>query len=271
MTPTTPGRPAPAPEPICFDSRMSAPPLDSSPGHLAKTGVTHGRHVGMFATAIAITAALAGCASHHRPAATKSPSPQPARTTPAPFPAPTDTTMLNRVPSIVPYANDALRKLGVDIPLEHDESECHSDKATTRPGALEQTCRWHPTDVGPARYRLLAVTIVLENDPRSARDGANLSVAMFAHDAKPVALDCDAFAGSESVNRAVTINGEHGTLPLDGARLAARLHNVTVDIDWLGADYKLSSHGEPTDVTGIARDLAIRQATAIAREITSHI
>jgi hypothetical protein len=211
------------------------------------------------------TGPLAGCSSHEHPVA-RTPAPHSAAASPTP--SPTDTTVIPAVPSIVPFVNSVLRERRFALPLEADRAECPLGRASH----LGQTCRWHPREAGESGYRFLQVSTILRNGPGAAQDYLNTVTSRYEENPEPVALGDGATAGTAAApGKPVTIRGRDQSLALSGAMLSVRVHNVNIDITWLGADYTVGSHGAPVHVVGLAREPAVRLDTAVAKAIIKHL
>jgi hypothetical protein len=73
--------------------------------------------------------------------------------------------------------------------------------------------------------------------------------------------------GIQFIETGITVQGRDQSISSGGARLAVRVHNVIVDMNWAGADYKVRKNGVLTHVRGISRESADRLISAIAMAI----
>lgn len=272
--------------PIWFHRSMPDIPPDRTPplsrGSTAAHAVVKGRHhvrkgrhlrktLTLASVALALFGPVAGCSSHKSPDGdTRTGSPTHS-TSPA-QPSPTDTVVVKTVPSIVPFVGEALKKLGVRVPLQVDKAECHPGSSSHIGSKNDgQLCRWSPDDADSGRYRILSVSIVLCADSAVARQELETS-AKQQMDPKPVALGDEAMAGAaQAPDKTVTIRGHDQDLALTGANLAVRVHNVSLDIIWLGTDYTVRADGTPTHMNSLTRQQAIQQSITIAKAIIAHI
>jgi hypothetical protein len=231
-------------------------------------GKSRGRHVKVFAASVVVASLLTGCLSDKKPTG-QTPPPRPSGTS-----SPPDTTVISKVPSIVPFVDAELKRMGFNLPLERNKDECHPGQPshTGTSGNTVQTCRWHRDEIGgTTSYRILSVTVNPEIDSEEARQDMMISTKLGLAP-RPVRLGDEATAGAiDAPNRLVMIRGREDTLAITGANLAVRLHNVTIDVEWLGANYKMEALGSPTDIQGLPRELATRQAVTIAKAIIAHL
>lgn len=223
-----------------------------------------------------VAGSLAGCSSHRcAVGGTRTPRSADASSASSPTPSPTDTTVISTVSSIVPFVDAALKRQGFDLPLEKNEAECHAGRSSRvgTSGHIGQTCRWHSDEVGKTSYHILSVAIILWTDSGAAQQQVDTSATQEQSEPKPVAALGDAAmaGGAQAPAKPVKVRGRDQYLALTGADLAVRVHNVSIDLMWLGANFRISARGVPDHVTGVSRDLAIHQATLIAKAILANI
>lgn len=253
----------------------------TSRGSIAARAVVRGgrharkaQHLRETLTLASITVALlwpiAGCTAHRSPKG-ETRTGTPTHSSSLAQPSPTDTVVVKTVPSIVPFADEALKKLGVKVPLQVDEEhECHPDNPSHYIDG--QLCRWFPDNAESGRYRLLSIHIFLWGNSAEAEQSLKNSIKLMRMAPKSVALGNEAMAGAaQAPDKSVTIRGHDQNLALSGADLAVRVHNMSIDIIWLGADYTVKADGTPTHVNGLARQQAIQQSITIAKAIIAHI
>jgi hypothetical protein len=230
-----------------------------------------GRRVKVFAASVVAVSLLTGCSPGKGPNAGNSPSATTGRSSTA-LPSPTDTAVISSVPSVVPFVDAALKKQGIDLPLESNKDECHPGEPSHAgtSGNTGQTCRWHPDDAGPTGYRILSVDLGLESDPQSARDNMSFLTRGTAPRAERLG-DQAMSQGVQFTETAITVRGRDQSIASSGVELAVRVHNVNIDITWAGADYRIGAGQTLTHVTGLTREAATPQATAIATAIIAHL
>lgn len=232
------------------------------------------RPIAAIVSLITATATLLLGCSPEKDSPGRTPSPDRTSTPAAASPRSLDSIVIRRMPSIVPFVSSVLKTQGIDLPLEANKSECHPEQATYTfgSGSPLQACRWHPQNASGTRYRLLSVIITMENTIADARQHVKMSTASREISPGPIALGDEATAGAEDIpSKPVSIAGKDQNLDISGAGLAIRVHNICIDIDWMGATYTVDSRGAPQGVVGLSRKTAIRQTTVVARSIIEHI